>query len=280
MTSPAAPIIEAHGISETGSVRQDNQDAIRVCDPDDELAALHGHTYGIADGMGGYEHGGVASATALDLFFSTFYNSNGSKPVSKLRAAVQQANTGVYQTAVRIGALRMGTTLSVANLVGDQLNIAHVGDSRIYLVRSGQATCLTNDHTMVGELVRMRVLSPDKVRAHNQRSILNKCLGIDLFVQPDVTQVPVREGDVIILCSDGVWSMVEDDDFAHLATSIPDVSRLSRELVGLALERDSDDNASAIAVRVQQLGGLPATTGQRRPFGLGQLFRNRLSGNA
>jgi serine/threonine protein phosphatase PrpC len=280
MTSPAVPIIEAHGISETGSVREDNQDAIRMCDPDDALAVTHGHTYAIADGMGGYEHGGVASATALDLFFSAFYNSNGSKPQSRLRQAVQQANTGVYQTAVRIGAVRMGTTLSVANLVGRQLNIAHVGDSRIYLIRNGQATCLTNDHTMVGELVRMHVLSPDKVRAHNQRSILNKCLGLDLFVQPDVTQVPAREGDVIILCSDGVWSVVEDDDFAHLATSIPDVSQLSRELVGLALERDSDDNASAIAVRVQRLGSAPAMTGQRRSFGLGQLFRNRLSGSA
>src|SRR5512142_2439660 len=126
MTQTAAPIVEAHGVSETGLVREDNQDSIRFQQVEENLTAVHGYTYGIADGMGGYAHGGIASATALEVFFSTLYRSNGAKPPSKLRDAVQQANVGVYQTAQKMGAVRMGTTLSAANLVGHQLHIAHV----------------------------------------------------------------------------------------------------------------------------------------------------------
>src|SRR5262245_31865555 len=220
------PKIAAHGRSETGKVREDNQDAIRISDPDDQLTIDHGHMYAIADGMGGYEHGGLASATALQLLWETFYGDSAPAP-RKLRKAVDQANLGIYQAAQRMGSVRMGTTLTAATLIGNQLHIAHIGDSRLYLIRQGGATCLTNDHTTVGELVRMRVLSPDKVRGHSQRSILNKCLGIDLFVQPDITQVPVQEGDVLILCTDGVWSVIQDGEFAMLAADHHDTVALS-----------------------------------------------------
>ncbi len=269
--------LSAHGRSETGNVREENQDAIRICDPDDQLTIDHGHMYAIADGMGGYEHGGVASVTALTVLWDTFYSLNSTPSPRKLRKAIEQANLGVYQASQRMGAVRMGTTLTAANLVGSQLHIAHVGDSRLYLIRSGKATCLTNDHTTVGELVRMRVLSPDKVRGHSQRSILNKCLGLTLFVQADITQVPVQEGDVLILCTDGVWSVIQDDEFATLAADHRDMDELSRQLIELSLERDSDDNASAITVHVERL---PASTAPApRSQGLYSFLRSRLSSN-
>jgi serine/threonine protein phosphatase PrpC len=279
MSSDPLPQIEVYGLSDVGKVREDNQDAIRCCQPDDPAISFHGHTVALADGMGGYEHGGLASATALEVFFDALYSSNSSQPMSKLKQAVQNANLGVFQKAQRLGAVRMGTTLTAANLVGDKLFVAHVGDSRLYLVRDGKATCLTNDHTTVGELVRMRVLSPDKVRTHNQRSILNKCLGIDMFVQPDVAQFPLQEGDVLILCSDGVWAVVQDDEFADFAAQTPDMESLSRSLIDLAMERDSDDNASVVAVRVDQLASVPVLASARRGFGLPGFLRNRLSGN-
>ncbi len=276
MMATESPQIEAFGLSDVGKVREDNQDAIRLCQSDDPLALHdHGHLYAIADGMGGYSHGGLASATALEVFFSTFYGTNGAQSLAKMKQAVQQANLGVYQTAQRLGAVRMGTTLSAINLVGDQLYLAHVGDSRVYLVRDGKVTCLTNDHTMVGELVRMRVLPPDKVRTHAQRSVLNKCLGFDLFVQPDVNRVVIQEDDVLILCTDGAWSVIDDAEFAELSASVPNVNTLSHEIVHLAAERGSDDNASAIAVHVQRLSAEAEPVQQRR--GLFGFLRGRPS---
>ena len=266
MSEPAN--IEAFGLSQTGSVREDNQDAIRVSESEGRLHA-------VADGMGGYSHGGVASATALDTFFSTFYSDSPPKPARTMRRAIEMANLAVYQTAQRLGVARIGTTLTAIYVQGTQAHIAHVGDSRAYLVRQGKATCLTNDHTTVGDLVRMKVLSPDKVRTHNQRSILNKCLGVQLFVQPDITSTALQEGDRLILCSDGLWSVIEDDEFARMAGEISGVDTLCQSLIDLALQRETDDNVSAIAVHIHRL--VEEEAGERQGRGFGGLLRNILN---
>jgi PPM family protein phosphatase len=176
------------GLSFVGKYRDDNQDAIRILHPaQDDARHAQGYLFGIADGMGGYSHGGVASVTALTTFFEMFYSGTPGKSPQNLRQAMQHANIAVYQASQRLGAVRMGTTLSVVNILGSQLHIAHVGDSRAYLVRGHQVTCLTNDHTQVGELVRMKLLTPDKLRQHEQRSVLNRCVGMQLFVQADIS---------------------------------------------------------------------------------------------
>ena len=245
--------IKSYSYSHVGKVRDDNQDAVRLCNPADELTITDGHLYGIADGMGGYAHGGVASSMALETFFQTFYAANGVPPSQKLRVGVQNANLSVFQTSQRLGAGRMGTTLTAVNIVGHKLHIAHVGDSRAYLIRDGKSKCLTNDHTRVGELVRMKILSPEKVRTHSQRSMLDKCLGMELFVQPDIFQVPVKSGDIIVLCSDGVWATIQDDEFARLITDSDDPENLCRQIVELAMERESDDNLSIIILYLHRL---------------------------
>jgi protein phosphatase len=245
--------IKSYSYSHVGKVREDNQDALRLCNPADELTLTDGHLYGIADGMGGYAHGGVASSLALETFFQTFYAANGVSPAQKLRVSIQNANLSVYQTAQRLGAGRMGTTLTAVNIVGDRLHVAHVGDSRAYLIRDQKSKCLTNDHTRVGELVRMRVLSPEKVRTHSQRSMLDKCLGMELFVQPDIFQVPVQTGDVLVLCSDGVWATIQDDEFARLIAESNEPENICRQIVELAMDRDSDDNLSIIVLFLHQL---------------------------
>jgi len=251
-----APEIEAHGLTDTGPVRQDNQDAIRLSPADDGLAARHGHLYGIADGMGGFAHGGIASALALEVLFRTFYGLEGAPP-HRLRKSVQDANLGIYQMAARMGAGRMGTTLTAVHLSGHTLHVAHVGDSRAYLVRDRRATCLTQDHTRVGELVRMRLLSPDKVRGHHQRSVLDKCLGLELFVQPDIFAVQVRPGDRIVLCTDGVWGFVEDEEIARFAAAEPSLERFNQAVLAAAMERGSDDNLSLLTLRFRSLAGPP-----------------------
>ena len=245
--------IGSYSYTHVGKVREDNQDSLRLCNPVDELTRTDGHLYAIADGMGGYAHGGVASSLALQTFFETFYAANGVSPSQKLRVGVQNANLSVYQTAQRLGAGRMGTTLTAVNIVGRNLHIAHVGDSRAYLIRDRKSKCLTNDHTRVGELVRMRVLSPEKVRTHSQRSMLDKCLGMELFVQPDIFRVPVHPGDIVVLCSDGVWATIEDDEFARLVLESKDPENLCRQIVELAMERESDDNLSIIVLFLNRL---------------------------
>lgn len=253
MTANEVPEIVMHGLTHVGNVREDNQDAIRFCSPDEHLTARHGYLYAVADGMGGLEHGGIASALALETFFNTFYKTDGSSIPKKLREGVQVANLGVFQKARQLGVARMGTTLTAVDVMGHSLNIVHVGDSRAYLIRHDKASCLTNDHTRVGEMVRMKLLSPDKVRAHNQRSVLEKCLGVELFVQPDISQVTVQNGDVIILCTDGVWSVIEDAEFAGIVAEEKDPESVSQRIIDLAMSRKSDDNLSVVALFLRRL---------------------------
>ena len=171
----------------------------------------------------------------------------------------------------------MGTTLSAVNIIGDQLHIAHIGDSRVYLVRNGKAVCLTQDHTAVGELVRMHVLSPDKVRTHERRSVLEKCLGIQLFVQPDISRHTIKEDDILILCTDGVWAYVEDNEFADIALDRRAPEQISQTLIENALARDSDDNVSVLVVYAAQLTSSPVTHENNR-FSFTQFILGRITG--
>ena len=272
MTGSTGPEIEYNGLSHVGPVRDDNQDAIRL--PESHLSAERGLLYAVADGMGGYAHGRLASTLALEKLYQIFYNERAAPAPKVLRRGVESANLGVYREAQRLGAGRMGTTLTAVSVLGDKLHLAHVGDSRAYLVRDNRAVCLTNDHTTVGDLVRMKVLPPDKVRTHAQRSVLTKGIGLALFVQPDIAQITLRDDDRLILCSDGVWSVIQDNEFARLSQEAKGVTALSQNLINLALERQTDDNASAIAIHIQRLAPIPAQGENRRGWGWPFFRRN------
>jgi PPM family protein phosphatase len=248
MTLGIAPGIEFGGLSEVGTVREENQDSIRS--PDPSLPLERGLLWALADGMGGLSHGKLASSLALEAIFEEFYGADNPIPKS-LGRGIETANSRLLGRAQGLGSVRMGTTLTAVSVSGDRLHIAHIGDSRAYLVRSGRTECLTSDHTMVGELVRMRVLSPDKVRGHAQRSILNKAVGLELFVRPDIFEVPLRSGDRVVLCSDGLWGSVEDEELGEIVGLREDPDAASRELVNLALERGSDDNVSIIVLNIR-----------------------------
>ena len=275
MTSTTLSEIEASGLSEVGHVREENQDAIRLAEP--HRSGSDGLLYALADGMGGYAHGGVASSLALQTFFETFYDERTPMASKRLRRGIESANLAVYQAAQRMGVGRMGTTLTGLALFGNMLHIAHVGDSRAYLIRDGRTTCLTNDHTMVGDLVRMKVLSPDKVRTHAQRSVLNKALGLALFVHPEITELPLRANDRLIVCSDGIWAAIEDQEFGQVAMAARSPQELCRELVDLALARESDDNVSAIALHIRHIATAPLEKA-RNAAGPLRFLRNPFAG--
>ena len=258
-----------------GLARGDNQDLFIIREPDDErIRAGYGNLYTVADGMGGALYGDLASSQAIKTFVESFYTGRRAQPVQNLRRAIQTANLAVYQLGQLMGGPEsMGTTFSAANLVNNQLYIAHIGDSRIYLVREGQAACLTRDHTRVGDLVAMRVLSPDKVRTHEHRSQLHRALGAQLFIQPDMDRVALQPDDTIILCSDGIWSVIEDEEFAFLAADLENPIHLGQVLLDLALKRHSDDNLSLIAIRVHQLALAGHAPAPQRTWRVTRLFR-------
>jgi serine/threonine protein phosphatase PrpC len=267
-TSPLSnhiPEIEISGLSVVGPVREDNQDSIHL--PDLENPAGLGLLFALADGMGGYSHGGLASLMAVNTLSDVFITHNHNAPVRQvLRHGVERANLAVYQKAQQLGAGRMGTTLTAACLTGNILHLAHVGDSRAYLIRKGQAVCLSSDHTVVGDMVRSKLLSPDKIRTHAQRSILTKAIGVSLFVQPDITQHRLHDGDRLILCSDGVWSVIPDDDFARIGSESVSTKSITERLIDTAIRNDTDDNASVVTLQITRLASAPdVPKGAQRP---------------
>jgi PPM family protein phosphatase len=249
MTLGIAPGIEFDGLSEVGSVREENQDSIRI--PDSSLRLERGLLWALADGMGGLSHGRLASSLALEAIFEEFYGSDNAIQKSLVKG-IETANSRLLGKAHALGSVRMGTTLTAAIVSGDRLHIGHVGDSRAYLVRGGRTECLTSDHTMVGDLVRMKVIAPDKVRSHAQRSILNRAVGLELFVRPDIKEFRIQGGDRVVICSDGLWGSVDDAELGEIASACEYPDDASRELVDLALARGSDDNISVIVLNIKR----------------------------
>lgn len=246
--------IDCDGLSVIGPVREDNQDSIHL--PDGQHAPEMGLLYAVADGMGGYTHGSVASSLALESLVDALFDRDTPSPKALL-SGVENANIEVYKAAQRLSAGRMGTTLTAAYVLDDTLHLAHIGDSRAYLIREGRAVCLTSDHTVVGDMARSKLIPLAKVRTHAQRSVLTKAIGLALFVQPDIAQHKLQEGDCLVLCSDGLWSVIEDDEFAQIANESP-VEAIAQNLIDLALNRHTDDNVSVVALRLRKLTPVPA----------------------
>jgi protein phosphatase len=255
------PDVEFSGLSIAGLVREDNQDSIHLHDP--KYGPERGRLFAIADGMGGYSLGNIASKIAIDSVSNAVFASEIPNP-GAIKTGIDAANLQVYNTAMKNGVGRMGTTITAAYIVGHTLHIGHVGDSRAYLVRDGRASCLTVDHTQVGEMVRARLLSPEKVRTHVNRSILTRAVGIGLFVKPDISRHKLQEGDRIILCSDGVWSVIEDDEFGTETHTLP-IEQISEHLVNIAMQRESDDNASVVAFQINEFHSVARNISSERP---------------
>ena len=245
------PVIECSGLSHTGPVREDNQDTIHL--PNGLHSPEAGLLYAVADGMGGYSQGALASSLAVQTLIEVIYGGKARPNPRNLKRGIESANIRIYKKAEQLGTGRMGTTLTAAYIFYDKLHLLHVGDSRAYLIRDQRAKCLTPDHTLVGDLVRSKIISADKVRNHHQRSILTRSVGIGLFVRPDISQLRLLEKDHVVLCSDGVWSVIQDDEFAQVVTESNGIDQVSENLIHLALDRGTDDNASVVAIHVREL---------------------------
>lgn len=239
--------------SRIGPVRSDNQDSWAVVKKDDDPGIL----WLIADGMGGYEYGDIASKMAVDALAQNY--STSTQEMGELyRVGVETANLAVMQKALELRTGPIGTTLTAACLQGRRLFIAHVGDSRLYLIRAGRISCLTRDHTVVGELVRMRVLNAEAARTHTQRSILTRAIGLSPVINPDISRVEIEIGDRLLLCTDGLWSVVADNEILLVSECCTSAGNWVTALLDLACERMTDDNLTAIGIHVNHLAERPS----------------------
>jgi protein phosphatase len=231
--------------TDTGRARSANEDSYWV----------HSPLFVLADGMGGAQAGEVASQTAVGVFSDQGGLPDGPGTYEeRLAALVAQANGRVYSQAQSDDQFAgMGTTLTVAFVGEDDLAIAHVGDSRFYVLRDGELEQLTDDHSLVGELVRRGQISAEEAEDHPQRSIITRALGIEGEVTVDHFSWPVRDGDVFLLCSDGLTGMVSDAGVAEILAGAPSLAVAAQRLVAAANEAGGRDNITVILFRVEDV---------------------------
>jgi PPM family protein phosphatase len=230
--------IDAGASSDVGQLRTINEDSFIV---DDRLAL-----YAVADGMGGHRAGEVASATALEALRAAVASGQA------LDAAIVLSNTAVYQKAAGDRELSgMGTTLTAVAILGEStLLIGHVGDSRAYRIRDGAITQLTEDHSLVEELVREGRITPEEAEVHPQRAIITRALGIDPNIEVDLYTVEAHTGDRILICSDGLSGMLRDEEMLRVAAPESDPRLAADRLVDAANEAGGDDNITVVVIDV------------------------------
>jgi serine/threonine protein phosphatase PrpC len=257
--------VDGAWLTDAGRYRTENEDALDACVPSEPLVLRRkGCLYVIADGLGGHAAGEVASATAVETTVREYYSpSSHGRIEPALRNAVQAANLRIHDLALSNPAYRsMETTLTAVALAGANAYVAHVGDSRLYHWRDGRLAQLTHDHSEAAELVRLRVLKPDKVRGHPSRSALTRTVGGRLIVRPDFFRQPLQVGDRFVLCTDGLWTVVEDHEIGRVVAEA-EPAAACRALVDMALDRDADDNLSVHVFHVIELGAEPEGGGSK-----------------
>jgi len=224
--------------TDKGRVRDGNEDA-RLIIPRMEL-------YAVADGMGGHQAGEVASQTAIEALRAAVDSG------TSIRDAITQANEAVLERSAADERLRgMGTTMTAATLAaGGTLLIGHVGDSRAYLMREGELRQVTEDHSLVEEMVRGGELTPEQAEVHPQRSVITRALGIEPGVEVDMYPIELEEGDRVLLCSDGLTGMVRTEEIAAILQREPDPQRAANTLVDAANKAGGEDNITVVILDV------------------------------
>jgi serine/threonine protein phosphatase PrpC len=232
-------VVEAAHRTDTGRQREANEDSYFARAP----------VFAVADGMGGAQAGEVASRIAVEAFEPE--REEGVPPEQYLSETAQRANRRIFEFAQgdssRSG---MGTTLTAALVGGDDVSFGHVGDSRAYRYRDGELTQLTADHSLVEELRRQGKLTQDQAADHPQRSVITRALGPEPRVPVDTMTVRARDGDVFVLCSDGLTTMLSDEEVAAVIAAGDDLDTAARRLVGAANERGGRDNITVVIFRV------------------------------
>lgn len=244
--------------SDVGRIRSINEDR----------AAVHRNASGVmiallADGMGGHQAGDIASQTAIDVVTAELGNLSVDMADSAWREAVlravESANRAIYERAQTNPDLSgMGTTMIAVVSDEQRLVIGSVGDSRAYLLRSGTLSQLTEDHSLVGELLRSGQITPAEAIDHPRRNVLTRALGTEFHVDADIQQRDWQAGDILLLCSDGLTNMMQEQEIAHILQQEDNLDSKADRLIERALEAGGDDNVTVVLIE----HGLAGTDGR------------------
>ncbi len=239
------------GRSETGLVRTSNQDAFAVIDS----AGM----WAVADGMGGHVGGAVAAQTAIATVQAQATSSQeqlrsgSTSPIDVLTALISRAHEAILAQARSQPKLKgMGTTLVLLTVIPDQTSmayVAHIGDSRAYRFRAGALTPLTRDHSLIEKYLERGILTPETAKTHPERHVLTRALGVTATVAPTIAGCAMQEDDLVILCSDGLTKMLEDQDIHQvLCDGDPSPASACDRLIAAALDRGGEDNVTVVVV--------------------------------
>jgi protein phosphatase len=277
--------VEFAEITDPGRARQHNEDCIgHVLPSSPAQVQSQGWLFALADGVGGQERGEVASRLAIDSVLAGFRKiPKGVMHVSLLPKLVQEANHAVFDAGnaaptpgdhayvdpggnIIPGGAHMASTLVLCALRFDSAVVSHAGDSRCYLYRSGNLTALTHDHSMVDEQVRMGLISQADAAGHENRHMLTRSLGTEMFVAADTITVSIIPGDILLLCSDGLHGYVPDPAIQWILHSTPDLKEAAAALVAAANHAGGHDNVSVQLIRIRTVERMGLYRG--RPYRL------------
>lgn len=241
--------IEVANLSDVGRKRKHNEDCygfFRIAE--DEVLAI------VADGMGGHASGEVASRMAVETVQEVYVKERGEQGVlDALRSAFEVANFSILQRSLEQDELNgMGTTATALVIIGDQMFLSHMGDSRAYLFRDSSATQLTRDHSMVNRMVEQGLLNREEAERHPQRNVIYKALGVSREAEPElIGPLPVHPDDIFLLCSDGLTNLVKDEELSRIVKKEKS-QKACEKLVQLANKRGGDDNITVQILRVKK----------------------------
>jgi serine/threonine protein phosphatase PrpC len=245
--------LEFSELSDPGRVRTRNEDYLgHVVPGSPSQARSHGWLFALADGVGGQRQGEVASRAAIQEALAGFRRAkDGALHKDVVNQLVQSANARVCESEALSGrsGAGMASTIVVVALRFDRATVAHVGDSRCYLIRTGDAKPITRDHTVAADQARLGLLSAEEAAESSQRHVLSRSLGMNLFVKVDIDEVQLLAGDVLLLCSDGLHGAVTAAEMAEATRRHRDLAAAAQELVDRANEQDGSDNISLQIVR-------------------------------
>jgi serine/threonine protein phosphatase PrpC len=241
--------------TDVGRVRDHNEDCLGYASPATPAQVrTHGWLFVLADGVGGHEKGEVASKTAVDSMLAGFHHcKDGESHSAVLQRLVQEANTRVFESAVTGGraSAGMATTIVACALRYDRVSVAHVGDSRCYLIRNCKAAQITRDHTIASEQVRLGLVTAQEAAEGETSHILSRSIGTELIANVDTSDYQIFPGDVLLLCSDGLHGPVEASEMAAICGTGQDLHLAAEKLVALANDRGGGDNISVQLIRIR-----------------------------
>ncbi len=237
-----------YALSHPGMQRPNNEDFYTV--PRDEKTASD-PLFLVADGMGGHRSGEVASKLAVETFTNEFYKSDTFLPVrDRLNHALKEANAKVYHKAKdKLIKSDMGTTLVACHVENNRAVFLNVGDSRAYIIRNEEAKLITQDHSVVNELIMRGEITPEQAEFHPQKNVITKAIGIEPAIRGDIFIKQLEPGDCILLCSDGLTNHIPINDVGLLFESSCTPEGIARALLDLALIKGGSDNITIIVIR-------------------------------